>query len=156
MRRPGLQRAFTLTELVIILVIIGALAVFAAPRINIGGFQDFAFREQVVNALRYAQKTATGSRCAVRVDADAGADRISVLLRANGTATSCGDGAFTDPLRHPSRGGPFVVEADRAGVLTSGGQVTFDGRGAASNALVLQFSDGRSVTVEAETGFVDG
>lgn len=149
---------FTLTELVIIIVIVGALAVFAAPRLNIGGFDSASFRQEVVNALRFAQKTAAASRCPVRVNLDA--DKVSVLLRANGTATSCGDGDFDEPLRHPSRGGDFVIKAEREAGITAGkGDIEFDSRGEFSpgdgNNQTITFSGGSSVTVVAGTGYID-
>lgn len=147
---------FTLTELVIIIVIVGALAVFAAPRLNIGGFDSANFRQEVVNALRFAQKTAAASRCPVQVNVSA--EKVSVLQRSNGTATSCGDGDFEDPLRHPSRGGDFVVQARRdAAVSGDLGSIVFDARGEfdSNSDIQLDFTAGGSVTIVAGTGYID-
>lgn len=150
----GPTRGFTLTELVVILVIIGALAAFAAPRLNISGFDEYTFRTEVVNALRFAQKTATASRCEVQVVVDA--DRLEVRQRGGGTSLECGDAAFDELMRHPSRGGDFVVEARRDAAITGGtGTVVFDPRGAADTGLTLTFASGRTVVVEAGTGYVD-
>lgn len=149
------ERGFTLTELVIILVMIGALAVFAVPRLNIGGFDDYAFRQEVVNALRYAQKTAVASRCQVEVDVQS--DRITLSYQTGGTATACGTGGFDETLRHPAGSGAFVVEAERNAAITGGlGGVVFDGRGSADTGVTITFADGRTVRVIEDTGFIDG
>lgn len=147
------KAGFTLTELVIIIVMVGALAVFAAPRLNIGGFDSANFRQEVVNALRFAQKTATASRCPVRVEV--AAQRVSVVAGPDGD-DACGNEG--DAFAHPSRGGDFVVEAQRdAAVSGDLGNVVFDARGASESStdITLDFSAGGSVTVVAGTGYID-
>ena len=154
MAAPRSSSGFTLTELVIIIVIIGALAVFAAPRLNIGGFDDYTFRQEVVNALRYAQKTATASRCPVRVEV--GAAEVSVLYDAGGDPDACGDG--DEALGHPSRAGSLVIQARRDAAIIGGtGTIRFDSRGdfAADSDRVIEFQGGRTARVVARTGYVD-
>lgn len=146
---------FTLIELVLIIVILGALAVFVAPRMNIGGFDDYTFRQEVVNALRYAQKTAVASRCEVRVDVRS--DRVTLYYRSGGTSSECGSGGFTETLRHPSRGGDFVVRARRDAAIASGtGTIEFDGRGTPDAGAQITFTGGDVVAVIEDTGFIDG
>lgn len=145
---------FTVIELVVILVLVGALALFAAPRLNLQGFDDYSFRQELVNGLRYARKVASGSRCEVL--ADATGDRLALFLRAGGTDTECGGGGFTEPLRHPVRGDDFVVTARREAGIASGGTVVFTAGGGADSELVVELAGGRTIRVEADTGFVDG
>lgn len=53
---------FTLVELVVIVVILGILAVVALPRFSNGEYREQEFRDKVVSALRYAQKSAVSHR----------------------------------------------------------------------------------------------
>src|SRR5665647_2470350 len=53
------QRGFTLIELIMVMVMLGVLAVFAAPRIfNSGDFYARGFHDETLGLLRYAQKAA--------------------------------------------------------------------------------------------------
>ena len=59
---------FTLVELVVIIVLLGILSFYAAPRFV--GFLDFersGFFNEVVSATRYAHKLAVGRGCQVRI-----------------------------------------------------------------------------------------
>jgi len=152
---PGRRQeaGFTLTELVIIIVMVGALAVFAAPRLNIGGFDAANFRQEVISALRFAQKTATASRCPVRVEVQA--QRVRVVAAPDGVDACGNDG---DAFAHPSRGGDFVVRAQRDAAISSGtGNITFNARGEfeSASSQEIQFGSGRKVTVVAGTGYID-
>lgn len=148
------QNGFTLTELVITLVIVAALSVFVVPRLNIAGFDSYSLRQEVVNSLRYAQKIAAASRCPVRVELSA--DELRVVS-AGGDAECGADG---DAYSHPARGGDYVVEPERSARLQDDlADITFDSRGEfapgdGSNQTIT-FSRGGSVTVVAGTGYVD-
>lgn len=53
------QRGFTLIELIMVMVVVGILAVFAAPRFfDANVFKSRGFADQVQATLRYAQKEA--------------------------------------------------------------------------------------------------
>jgi len=61
-------RGFTLIELIMVLVILGGLAAYAAPRIfNRGDFDARGFHDVTQAYLRYAQKTAIAQRRTVCV-----------------------------------------------------------------------------------------
>ena len=58
---------FTLTELVVVIVIVAILAVFAASRFSSQSFNTRGFTDQTLAMLRYAQKTAVSQRRTVCV-----------------------------------------------------------------------------------------
>ena len=146
-------RGFTIIELVTVLVIVAALAVFVVPRLNPEGFDRYGFRQEVLSAARYAQKTAMASSCAVRFNADAAADRVELHYQAGGNDRDCGTGGFTDPVQNPGGSGPFVLNAPSGVDITSGGMVEFDGFGAPSNGLTVAFGTGPNLEIEPVTGY---
>ncbi|MDH3645801.1 MAG: prepilin-type N-terminal cleavage/methylation domain-containing protein [Gammaproteobacteria bacterium] len=68
----GLQAGFSLVELVVVMVVIGLLAVVAVPRF-FGNtvFEERAYRDEVISALRYARNLAVGSGCPARATLNA-------------------------------------------------------------------------------------
>lgn len=141
------ESGFTLTELVLILVLVGILAAFAAPRLNIEGFQNRAFGLELLNALRYAQKTAMGSGCHVQASVNAASDTYSLSYTGAG-GSACGSGSTAVP--HPTRGGAF----SGSGEIDAGGSVVFDGMGRTASGLTVTLADGSTVVVEAGSGYV--
>ncbi|NBB91644.1 MAG: prepilin-type N-terminal cleavage/methylation domain-containing protein [Gammaproteobacteria bacterium] len=146
MRACG-QRGFTLTELVIVLVLVGILAAFVVPRIDIEGFERQAFASELTNALRYAQKSAIASGCHVRATVDAADDSYALVYTGAGGST-CGGGSAALP--HPTRGGPFTG----GGEIDGGGSVVFDAMGRTAAGLSITLSSGDVILVEPETGYV--
>jgi MSHA pilin protein MshC len=76
---PGRQSAFSLVELVAVLIIIGILAAFALPRFaDVDRFAERGFFEEALAATRYAQKLAVASGCSIRVEFSAAANTFDV------------------------------------------------------------------------------
>ena len=144
---PSCQRGFTLVELVMVMIIVGILAVFAAPRFfDADIFKSRGFADQVQASLRYAQKIAIAQRRFVCVTI--AGNSISL---ATGTAATCGT-----PLASPSGGGNYVIDAP-AGVTVTDASFHFKALGSPSAGVTVSVTGGdmtHNIIVEAETGYV--
>lgn len=146
-------RGFTIIELVTVLVLVGALAIFVAPRLNPEGFDRYGFRQEVLSAARYAQKTAMASGCEVEFAVSAGGDSVTLNYRAGGDAASCGGGGFTSAVRNPGSGGAFTLNAPGGVDITTGGAIVFDGFGEPDAGMTIAFDTGPPLTIEPVTGY---
>lgn len=146
---PGLrnQHGFTLVELVMVIIIVGILAAFAAPRFfDADIFTSRGFADQVQASLRYAQKIAIAQRRFVCVTI--AGNSISL---ATGTAATCGT-----PLASPSGGGNYVIDAP-ASVTVTDASFHFKALGSPSAGVTVSVTGGdmtRNIIVEEETGYV--
>ena len=105
------EAAFTLIEMVAVMVIIGVLAVFAMPRFaDIDPFEERGFFEEALAATRYAQKLAVASGCSIRMEFDASANSLQISRWTGGTDCT----QLTAPLQTVQRPGsdaPFQSSA---------------------------------------------
>ncbi len=84
------QRGFTLIELIMVMVIVGILAVFAAPRFfDVNVFKSRGFADQVQATLRYAQKEAIAQHRNVCVTITSSTISLTIA-NASGAASACG------------------------------------------------------------------
>lgn len=153
-------RGFTLIELIMVLVLLGILAAYAAPRIfNRGDFDARGMHDMSLAYLRYAQKTAIAQRRTVCVAFAANGMTLRVANAAG--ATDCAAGvALNGPDGNPGLAGPVNYTAtpdnmafDALGQPLSGVAATL---GAVLNAAtaINVVGAGRTVTIEAGTGYV--
>lgn len=136
-------QGFTLVELVTVIVLLGILSVYVAPRIfDLGIFKERGFFDETQSALRYAQKLAVGSGCTVQV-----------ALTSNGyslnQATVCNGATFTLAVPHPSGSAPFAATAP-TGVLLAPAPTTlvFNALGQISSGIA---GDSLNITVGTQT-----
>lgn len=153
------ERGFTMVEMVTVLIILGILAVAVLPRLDSGDlFRQAGFRDQVVAALRHAQKTAVSHRRLVC--ATVAPDGLTL-----GIATSFGDAACASALAGPD-GKPHAASSPSAGItLTSApggplyfqpsGTVTSDGAGTTPTDFALTVTGQTAIAVLGVTGHVE-
>lgn len=139
------QRGFTLIELIMVIVMLGVLAIFAAPRmLNTGDFKARGFHDETLSLLRYAQKTAIAQRRTVCV----ALNNTGITLTMD-THTPP-DGICDAPLAPPNtpRGGSGLAGVPSNFAYTALGSTN------QTTAITITVDNSTSITVEADTGYV--
>jgi MSHA pilin protein MshC len=158
------QRGFTLIELIMVIVILGVLAVVAAPRIlNTGDFAARGFHDETLSILRYAQKTAIAQRRMVCVTFDlVGNPNTATLTFLNPAGGAAAANGCNTNLTGPRGEIPAQVSARNGVTYNVAADFNFDGLGQPVNPAgvvlvanqVIQINTADAITVEAATGFV--
>lgn len=146
---------FTLVELVATMMLVGILAAVAFPRMDINVYRELAFRDQVLSALRFAQKAATSHRRLVCVAFTASSVSLSM-------ATVNGASACNTALSLPVGAGS-VQSGDATSVVFNplpadfffqpDGRATSDGAGANVIDALLTIGD-QNITIFGTSGYV--
>lgn len=140
---PGPARcsAFTMVELVVVLVILGVLAFVAIPRLNLQSLQVVPVAERIAAEMRYAQNLALSRSESHSFYIDNGSGTFGIT---NGGGVLLSDGSSTGSLEGASASGlTNVTFAPRFGTPDSGGSVTLSSGG---SSVVIE--------IESETGYV--
>lgn len=155
-RQTGLRTAmqqpagFTLIELIVVMIIIGALAVAAIPRLfDSQTFDSRGFNDETLAALRYAQKAAVAQRRTVCVSFSPSSVTLTM-------ASVAGSSSCDISLTGPTGASPFQVTA-RPGVsfVVIPTNFQFNALGQASSGQTMQVNEvADSITVEQDTGYV--
>lgn len=155
-------RGFTLTEIVVVMVIIGVLAVFMLPKLTgIGVVQQRTDFDKVTSAVQYARKSAIARRryACVAISTNA----VTLTVDGNppeSTATPFGGTcpfATTLPLPTPDKdcnGSTNQTCVKTISLSSSAASFQFDPLGRASTTVTITVTGFPSVKVESETGLV--
>lgn len=140
-------RGFTFTELILVIMILGVLAVVALPRF--ASRDDFTLQgtyDRAFAVVRYAQKAAIAARVPVLV-----------TVAGNGLgACFAPSGSCASDVTDPTTGSAMQVNGT-SGVAIEGTSVTFDALGRPSvgpvSITVSAGSAMKTFVIEAETGY---
>lgn len=154
------QSGFTLVELIMVIIILGVLAVFAAPRMfDKNDAYARGFHDETLGYLRYAQKTAIAQRRTVCVTFG-GSNSITLTIASNAATFDC---STASALSGPNGAAPVVLTA-KPGVAYTAAPTSFNfnglgqpitSLGGAQATQTLQVAEvDRSITVETSTGYV--
>lgn len=146
------HRGFTLVELIMVIVILGLLAVYAAPRMfDSSALSARGFHDETMALLRYAQKTAIAQRRTVCVTISATGVSMT-MFNANPASTTCAAASLAvAPVLTP----PFTPHG---GTGLAGTPNTFQftplGGTDQATAVAITVTNSTPITVEASTGYV--
>jgi MSHA pilin protein MshC len=143
---------FTLIELIMVIVVLGALSLFVAPRFSSkSSFDTLSFQQELKTAIRFAHKTSIASECEVQVALTAN----SYALFYPDTTCSPADAFGVNPVNHPVQSGAYADNSPSGVTITSFGNFFFTASGAPSSSGTITISPGgRQIVVNPLTGFV--
>jgi prepilin-type N-terminal cleavage/methylation domain-containing protein len=160
------RNGFTLIELVMLLVLIGIIAAFVAPRLgNVTSTKAGAFRDKLRADIRYAQNLAMTESRRYRVYINTAPSPMPNGYAVVNDLNSDGWGATggNEYAADPAGGGNLSVTLNvgqyadiTVSMLPAVGFIEFNSLGAPTTAVTLMITPGsQTVTITAQTGAVN-
>lgn len=143
-----------MVELITVIVIAGILAAVAAPRFfDRNVFDSRGFHDQVMAALRYAQKEAIAERRLVCVSYPS-ATRLQLRTAANFADVACNTDLANPSGSYPAGQTTYTVDAPSGVTLSGNNNFNFDALGRTGAKQIISVSGADNIVVEQETGYV--
>lgn len=149
---PPAARGFTLIELIMVIVILGVLAVFAAPRLfDNSTFTGRGLHDETMALLRFGQKTAIAQRHTVCVTVN-GTGITMTIFKDNPAPATC---AAATAVQAPPLIPPFVPQGG-TGLAGPASPFQFTPLGSTDQAaaVTLTVANSTPITVEPGTGYI--
>ena len=138
---------FTLTELVVVIIIATILSAFAISRINTQSFDTEGFANEVAATVRYAQKIAISQR-----------RTVAVTITSSTLSLTYPDAPLSGaPVHKPPGTGAYSIGPRSSGVTLAGINFSFNalGKPTPGPVTITVTGDGmKTITIAAETGYV--
>lgn len=154
-------RGFTLTELIVTLVVIGILAVFVAPKFaGMNVVRERSEYDKVLSAIAYARKAAVAQRRYACVSVASTAVTLTIDTNPpESTATPFGGTCpFAAALNLAARDQACPASnqtcLQHSTIASTPGTFQFDPLGRASTTVTVTMAGFPPITVEGETGYV--
>ena len=140
------EGGFTLIELIMVIVIMGALAAIVIPKFNRSPYDVEAAAGELVQAIRYAQ-----GKSMTEVDAN----KYQIVITTSGYTISKNGVDITHPVTQAASYSKTWSDIS----ISSAATIVFDGYGEPTSGAPASFTlskgaSSKTVTVQAVTGFV--
>jgi MSHA pilin protein MshC len=141
-----------------VIVLLGILSATALPKFfSVSVYQQQAFFDDTLNAVRYAQKLAVATGCNIQVSINANNAYVLNLSADRSKCSSINSSNFTLNVRNPGTGEASYTRSEAGVSLTSiPATFYFDALGRASADVQLTVAGTKTITVVRDTGFVYG
>ncbi len=96
------EAGFSLIELITVIILLGIISVAALGKLNISGFDERGYTDELTSALRYAQKIAVANNCGSSVALINGS---GFTLTQPSSASNCS--SYGIPILNPTTGQSF-------------------------------------------------